>query len=242
MPDRKNYNDKSHYNFFDSSKKLTYEASKQEFEDALEMSMDQSQFWTEFKAVVISSKMTGTGDTGEVKTGLPNQIYAADLGDGITRLAMKIRIISDDFKFNAPDLPTNIITNPFDISLSDRDKQAAVRLHPTAYTFDSNFIVDSYNYGSIIEVYFDGFSSRWFITKNLSMDQSLNMDILQTAFEDIKKLSFSPAAGTTDPAAGATETEGSGDDDDVSEYYVKLAEELSEGIFSSLKEKIAKKE
>ena len=192
MSNRKNYIDKSYYSFMNSSKKQRFDANLEEIENAKELSIEDSESWNDYNAMVVSSGLTGIPNATGETTPVPNQIHVVDLGDGIKRLSMRIKILDDDFTTGGDYLPTSLIGDPTDFSVGQMQKQRYISLHPLAYTADSNFIKEGYNYGTVVKVFYDGWSSRWFITENLSEIMMLPEQPPEISQPSLTKLNFNP--------------------------------------------------
>lgn len=206
MSKDKNTIDPSYYTYMSSNTGMQYHANENSINESDEKRWANDD--NTFNAIVLSSKLTAAPNAESENKIAPNQIYIVDLGDGVERLAMRIRCLGKDFKPNAPGLPTNSIINPFDSNLQGMQKERAIGRHPVAYTADSKFIQESYTCGTIVEVFYDG--SRWYITKNLSsqapeLSAAIYDNVLAPAGIDLQNLKFSPSGAA--PTAGSASEE-----------------------------------
>jgi len=154
----KNITDWSFFDFADSNIESTCTNVKGGWEEA-EEKQSLSIHDDEVFGIVLSGEKSNTvGGDGTV----PNQPFVVTLGDGIDRLAMRVRLEKAEGEQEATD--TFLLENPFSPYLTDIEKQEVVRMHPLAYTMQPYKTGMTYNYGDTVSIQRQ--RGKLFVTRN----------------------------------------------------------------------------
>ena len=153
-----------YYQFFSGSPKRRLEYTNQmaaETADAHDF-MSTSSEWV---GIVLSGE-SGGSSTDRNESYYPNEFQLVDLGDGIPRISMKIRI----FDRQAYDLglldPSLILADPFEKGIPMNEKQWRISLHPDAYTLYNGFEEASFNFGDRVSLREQG--GVFYVTQNMT--------------------------------------------------------------------------
>tara|TARA_Y100000114_G_scaffold149927_1_gene164756 strand:+ start:1693 stop:3078 length:1386 start_codon:yes stop_codon:yes gene_type:complete len=153
-----------HYQFFSGTPKRRLEYINHLATEAADANdfMLTSREWI---GVILSGEVGGSS-TDRNESFYPNEFTTVDLGDGIPRIEMKIRIFDREvYEMGLLD-PTLQLADPFEKGIPINEKQWRITLHPFAYTLYNAYEQQSFNFGDTVSLREAG--GVFYVTKNLS--------------------------------------------------------------------------
>ena len=153
-----------YYQFFSGTpeRRMNYTTQLlQEVSDAFDLSSTSN----EWIGVVLSGEKGNKSETF-LDSVHANDFELVDIGDGIPRTSMRIRVFDSETygldKFN----PCTLLPDPFEKGITMVEKQWRISLHPTAYTLYNSGEQTSYNFGQLVSLREE--DGTFFVTKNMA--------------------------------------------------------------------------